>query len=331
MKTLGLTNACVDQLVSGSTYPEMSYNNTYGVHFIPESFYEGELHNFSKPNGCIDLIKNCRALGEAGDPDWTRANATVNAACILATQWCTEYVVAGLIEVTNRTLTDAAVEHINGNDPCPFYLPAQTYLNQPHVQAALGVPVNFTYDSNVVASVFGAYNSPSLKVGTGDPVRKGIKDLEDAMAGGVNVAMVYGDRDFICSWMAGEAIAENVDWKHKAGYQKAGWREFVTSDSYSGGVSKQFGRLSFTRVFDAGHSVSAYKPETVYRVFMRSMFGKDVATGEKEVGETFSTKGPSSALGWRNKLPAEPPESCMVQGKFQEKSHWADLEDLSQG
>ena len=67
------------------------------------------------------------------------------------------------------------------------------------VQAALGVPLNFTHDSNVITNIFGNYNEVSLTVRTGDSIRKGIHDLEYAMAAAVNLAMVYGDLNYICN------------------------------------------------------------------------------------------------------------------------------------
>jgi hypothetical protein len=239
MKTLGMTNACIDQLYSGPQYPVFAYNNTYGVHFIPESVAEAEVHNMTKPDGCADLIQQCRELGNIGDPEWIGTNDTVNEACNLATDWCTAYVTGGLPGLTNRTLFDVAVVRTDGNDPCPFYLPAQNYLNLPTVQAALGVPLNFTYDSNVVTNVFGSYSAPSLKIGTGDSIRKGIHDLEYAIAAGANVALIYGDRDYICNWLGGEAIAKNLAWSHQQGFLGAGYEKTVTNAKYDGGVTKQ--------------------------------------------------------------------------------------------
>ena len=81
-------------------------------------------------------------------------------------------------------------------------------------------------------------------------------------------------------------------------------------------------------MFDAGHAISAYQPETVYRVFMRSMFDTDVATGRKQVGDLYATKGPRDSLKCRNVLPKSP-ESCMVEGKFQDVNVWASLQSGS--
>lgn len=197
-----------------------------------------------------------------------------------------------------------------------------------------------------MTNVFGSYSAPSLKIGTGDSIRKGIHDLEYAISVGVDVAMIYGDRDYICNWLGGEAIAKNLAWSHQKGFLGAGYEKTITNDKYDGGVTKQvsrhsnvfisgllltltqFGKLSFTRVFDAVHAVSASQPETVYRIFMRSMLGTDVATGKKQVGDLYSTKGPKDSLKWRNVLPKSP-ESCMVEGKFQDVNVWTSVQSGS--
>lgn len=64
------------------------------------------------------------------------------------------------------------------------------YFNEASVQKALGVPMNFTYMSNLVATNFYL---------TGDPVRQDKSHLERLLKSGVGVAMVYGDRDSRCN------------------------------------------------------------------------------------------------------------------------------------
>jgi hypothetical protein len=71
----------------------------------------------------------------------------------------------------------------------------------------------------------------------------------------------------------------------------------VTNDTYTGGQVRQHGPVSFSRVYDGGHAVSAYQPETLYRIFQRAMFGTDVATGTVEAGSDYSSEGPASS--WR--------------------------------
>jgi hypothetical protein len=73
----------------------------------------------------------------------------------------------------------------------PPWYPAG-FFNQHWVQAALGVPVNFTWSSTRVQNNF--------LFGTGDSFRReGIKDLEYLLDSGVKLALVYGDLDYRCN------------------------------------------------------------------------------------------------------------------------------------
>ena len=79
---------------------------------------------------------------------------------------------------------------------------------------------------------------------------------------------------------------------------------------------RQHNKLSFSRVFDAGHAVGAFQPETVSEIFERVMFDKDVATGKIEVGEngneTYSSTGLQSSFGIKNVLPDSLRNECYV-------------------
>lgn len=88
--------------------------------------------------------------------------------------------------------------HLNP-DPFPTYY-AIGFFNEAWVQRELGVPLNFTSDSLVV-------NDAVLDV-TGDSVRAaGMKDIEYLLDSGINVALVYGDRDYRCPWLGAENLA----------------------------------------------------------------------------------------------------------------------------
>lgn len=57
----------------------------------------------------------------------------------------------------------------------------------------------------------------------------------------------------------------------------------------------------------------AYQPETVFRLFDRAVFSKDLATGRQStlgVFNDYSTSGPSSSFGIKNVLPAPPAFEC---------------------
>ncbi|KAJ5111244.1 hypothetical protein N7532_001779 [Penicillium argentinense] len=84
----------------------------------------------------------------------------------------------------------------------------------------------------------------------------------------------------------------------------AGYEDVRTNKTYKGGVVRQHG-ISRFRVFQGGHAVAAYEPETIYRIFQRSMFGLDVATGHIKTDSHYSSKGPRSNWHIKNQIPVE--------------------------
>ncbi|KIW32326.1 uncharacterized protein PV07_03880 [Cladophialophora immunda] len=320
LDTLGITNGCIDFEYSMQGYPQYAYNNTYGVRFIPESVYKEAMDNITKPQGCMDLMKTCRSLGKIGDPAFNGNNQTVNEACMEASEACFG-IMSAFDALNNRSDFDVAILN---PDPCPYDLAVTNYLNLPAVQASLGVPLNFTYDSELTTGVYGL-PTPYQFLGTGDSFRQaGLPNIEYALATGVKVAFVFGDRDYRCPWTGGEATAKAAKWAHQPGFLAAGYEPIqgIKGAGARHGLVKQFGALSFSRILDAGHSVSAYAPEAVYRVFERVMFGRDVATGSRSVGATYRTTGPADSWGWRNTLPANVPRTCMVEGEFTPTNPW---------
>ena len=62
------------------------------------------------------------------------------------------------------------------------------------------------------------------------------------------------------------------------------------------------------------HFVSGpwYQPELYYKIFMRAMFNKDIATGIIPVFDQLMTIGPSSTFHVKNKIPERPEPRCYV-------------------
>jgi carboxypeptidase D len=113
------------------------------------------------------------------------------------------------------------------------------------MQKELGVRVNFTWTSNPVAEGIFA-------IGDTFP-REGMKDLEYLLNTGVKAALAYGDRDFKCPWVGAENLSLKANWTGAEEFRAAGYEHIRTNKSYSGGVVRQRGDLSFARVFEAGH------------------------------------------------------------------------------
>lgn len=53
--------------------------------------------------------------------------------------------------------------------------------------------------------------------------------------------------------VGGEAVSLAIDYANKDCFAAAGYAPIFTNHSYVGGFVRQYGRFSFSRVFEAGH------------------------------------------------------------------------------
>jgi hypothetical protein len=99
-----------------------------------------------------------------------------------------------------------------------------------------------------------------------------------------------------------------------ASFRAAGYASIKTNNSYVGGVVRQHGNVSFSRVFESGHLTPAYQPETVFRIFQRALAGQDIATGQVQIGANtnYSSAGPASSFSIKNAVPPSPPPVCYL-------------------
>ena len=239
--TVGWTNGCVDLLHQGEWYPDQAYNNTYGLHVIPKDAYEEAKQHFAKLGGCRDQILECRRLGDLYDPHQFNINSTVSKICVEAEVYCATYVLGPYDALSNRS--DFNMAHLK---PDSFPTSYQNgYFNQEWVQRDLGVPVNFT--TSLLANNVFLYQS-------GDPVRtKGLESVEYLLDMGTKVVMMYGDLDYRCPWIGAEKLSLAAQWDGADEFRMAGYEYVHTNHTYNGGVVRQYGNLSFTRIFEAGH------------------------------------------------------------------------------
>lgn len=302
LDTLGIINGCVDLLTQALSYPQFAYNNTYGIEAINETVYQASVHAFEKEGGCRDLITKCHTLAAEGDPHMYGNNVTVNEACQKADEYCVSTLEGPYFEYGNRGYYD--IGH-RKEDPFPpnYYL---GYLSQAHVQEAMGVPVNFSRSSD------GTYQGFAK---TGDYPRGGyLEDLAYILDSGIKVSLVYGDRDYACNWIGGEEVSLAVNYTDSAQFRSAGYADIKTNDSFVGGQVRQYGNFSFVRVFQAGHEVPSYQPETSLEIFRRVQFNKDIATGKIDLTSKrdYSTSGSATTFQVKNEPPENPPAECYI-------------------
>ena len=151
-----------------------------------------------------------------------------------------------------------------------------------------------------------------------------LEGLADLLDKGVKVHLVYGDRDYACNWVGGEAASLAIPHRYQRQFAAAGYTPLTVSPPdrppfVPYGLTRQHGNLSFTRVYQAGHMVPSYQPEASLRVFERALFNRDVATGTVDLATTggwredveiFRTEGTRDAWWKRSEVMPVPESRC---------------------
>lgn len=312
LESVGIVNGLIDDLIQDAYYPQFAYNNTYGVQAITQTQELNDIAIFQ--NQCLPQIHTCRAAMAAGDPEGYGDNATVNSLCSEAQWTCNNltlaYVEAGYDVYDIRQMMPSP-------DPPMAYA---EYLNNAGVLSSIGAAVNYSESNPYVQEGF---------VSTGDTIRGGgVQDLAYLLSLGIRVALIYGDADFICNWYGGEAISlaiaaamanattpsnEAVDQSiYATDFPAAGYAFIATNQSYVGGEVRQYGNLSFSRIYEAGHFVAFFQPETAFTVFTRIIEGTEIATGQFIDLSLFSSNGTSNATV-TDSVPPAPSQTCWVR------------------
>ena len=64
LDTIGFTNGCFDLMYELPAYTEFLYNNTYDDQLISKKVFEETQQEITKKGGCLDMIQECRDLGD---------------------------------------------------------------------------------------------------------------------------------------------------------------------------------------------------------------------------------------------------------------------------
>jgi hypothetical protein len=318
LESLGIVNGLVDDAVQDYYYPLFAYNNTYGIEAINQLEQLNSLSYFSGSGQCLDHINTCRAAMNTTDPDGDGDVASTNILCETAQYFCLNVTAAYL---RNGYDVYDIRQKLPSPDPPAAY---QEYLNNETVLTSIGAPVNYTESNPYVQQDF---------ISTGDTIRGGlIQDLANLLSMGIRVALIYGDADFICNWYGGEAVSLAVAQlmpnattlalepsatlaaagAYSTAFPAAGYADIVVNDTYVGGAVRQFGNLSFSRIYDSGHFVPYFQPETAFTVFTRILQGTEVSTGETVDLATFGSTGPPNAT-YTNSVSPAPSPTCWVR------------------
>ncbi|GME42505.1 Carboxypeptidase S1-like protein A [Neofusicoccum parvum] len=283
MGTLGIINGIIDAKIQSPYYYIFANNNTYGIKAVNDSVYTFMENVYHMPNGCADYLDSCASAD--------RSTFHGKVVCATASNIC-----RGLIRNIYTSLSGRGTYDIRHpqDDPTPpdYFV---DYLNLASVQQALGVNINYTStSSDAVAMGFGDYGDfayPTFK-----------SDLEHILAQGVRVALFYGDADFTCNWLGGEAVSLALEFPDQDAFRAAGYAPFVVEGTEYG-VVRQHGNFSFARIYDSGHEIPYYQPEASLEYFRRTLAGLSISDGLERVDGGYETNGTAEATHTQSYVP----------------------------
>merc|ERR550537_1421138 len=91
---------------------------------------------------------------------------------------------------------------------CYDFSNVKTFLDQPEVKAAIGVPANRHWaDCNRAVAL-------SFEL-SGDWMQSFETKIPDQLADGIRVLVYAGDQDYICNWLGNRAWAHAMKWAHR--------------------------------------------------------------------------------------------------------------------
>ncbi|EME83940.1 uncharacterized protein MYCFIDRAFT_152221 [Pseudocercospora fijiensis CIRAD86] len=315
LQSVSIINGLVDDLIQDYYYPSFAYNNTYKIQLIDQTMQLNAINNYTTK--CLPAIQSCRAA-LATTSNLYGDDERINDLCESAQYTCN--ILTAIAAAAGYDFYDIR-RQLPSPDPSAAY---QEYLNYESVLKAIGAAVNYTESNRYVQEGF---------ISTGDSIRGGaVQDLADLLKAGVRVALIYGDADFICNWHGGQAVAfavanalpaypfatrvsstgAGIPPSYASGFAQAGFAEIVVNDSYVGGAVRQYGNLSFSRVYNAGHFVPYSQPETAFQIFARVILGNDLSTGADVDLSTFISSGPANST-YTQKAPPAPDPTCWVR------------------
>jgi carboxypeptidase C (cathepsin A) len=108
-----------------------------------------------------------------------------------------------------------------------------------------------------------------------------VADLLDHAS--VRVLIYHGDADLVCNWHGGLAWTRELEWSHRAEFNSAQERPFLVdggghyhSSTQAGVIRAYKDRLTFLRVFNAGHFMPMNQPAAALEMVIRFLKGVEL-------------------------------------------------------
>ncbi|CAG8455131.1 3015_t:CDS:2 [Rhizophagus irregularis] len=244
-------------------FPEYSkmdfhiFGESYAGHYNGPKLNSSELAAMrSELPECLQSIDLCYTTGNVVD-------------CINAIETClfskyySHFINSGLNPFDIRT----SIATINTYPPKDY----EIYLTKPEIMAAIGAQKNY---ANCSKDSFDRF------VYQGDLEQSHKADVEYLLYRGFPVLLYYGDADFRCNWFSGRELVDALIWKFQSDFNNATVKKWTVGNTIAGEI-KSFDKLTFIRIYEAGHEAPFYQPVNSLEMFTKWINNKALTTINK--------------------------------------------------
>ncbi|GKU08432.1 carboxypeptidase s1 [Fusarium langsethiae] len=150
-----------------------------------------------------------------------------------------------------------------GVRPPTYY---EEYLQRAGVQRAIGARVNFAENGGATGILQ-----------SGDDAKSFLSEVSRIVQDGVQVLIWAGDSDYVCNWVGAKRVADAVNWSRKATFSRKELQPYKVNGVQKASF-KSVENLHYVRVFDAGHNIWWYQPETSLQLITQFLLGKGLSS-----------------------------------------------------
>lgn len=230
-------NGLTDPLTQYSYYEPMACGNGGEPPILDQNTCDGMLDSLDR---CLTLIQSCYD----SESIWS---------CVPASIYCNNAQL-GPYQRTGKNVYDVRKPCEGGNLCYPELQYVDDYLNQKFVMEAVGAEVSNYESCNFDINRNFLFNGDWMK-----PYQRQVTNLLDNYD--LPILIYAGDKDFICNWLGNQAWTNELPWKNQENFQTAQEKKWISEfDGDHIGDFKSYDKLTFLRVFGAGHMVPYDQP-----------------------------------------------------------------------
>ncbi|KAL8939637.1 MAG: hypothetical protein Q9216_003245 [Gyalolechia sp. 2 TL-2023] len=245
---LGVNNGWFDSTLQQKAYIDYSYSNSYRPLITPLQY---AFYLMTYQTQCRPALQSCAFYGSS-------------VACSSAAETCSNSIRGPLSQSADFSVYDIRSPSNDPNPPKTYV----TYLHSGAVEKAIGAKSSY---QECAATSYQQFSS------TGDHPRSFLPQLSDVVQKGVQTVVWAGDADWICNWFGNQEAAEAVFYDGQDAFKSAVLMPYNVEGKQMG-TFKAVGKLSFARVFGAGHEVPFYQPAVSLQVFKQTMMRQPLSS-----------------------------------------------------